>query len=352
MLDRQPVALEPANQRRRRGGTADHHAHAAAQLPALRLLVQRLLDRHPHGRHAKRKRCLFVLHDLEQVLNAHVLAGHGQVAADHGRGERNAPRINVEHGRDHEHGVVAGKIEAIGQRYGQRMQHHRAVRMHNALRTPDGAGGVAHAARGILVQRRIAIVGSIAGDERLVILIRRGYRGAGGRDHDDAIDVDQRQHLFEQGQQDVVNENNTVARVLDDVGDVLRRQAEVERVQNRPGGRDAEIGLHVPGTVPHQGADRLAGLHTGIDQRFGQPPRPVIHRGPGRAGYRFVGEARDDLMIAEELPAALKQMVHAERNLHHRGTHARSPLPQLSRFAPDDTNGALRRFLRFFVKLS
>src|SRR5208283_5655350 len=118
------------------------------------------------------------------------------------------------------------------------------------LGAPGGAGGVAHAAWGVFVQCGIDEVRRVGGDKRLVVLVARWYWGAAGRYHDDPFDLHQRQHLLEQRQQDVVNQDDPVTRIPDDVSEVIRRQAEIERMQSRPGRRDAEVGLEVPDAVP------------------------------------------------------------------------------------------------------
>ena len=58
--------------------------------------------------------------------------------------------------------------------------------------------------------------------------------------------------------------------VVGDVGDVLGRQARVERVQHRADAGDAEIELEVAVGVPGDGADAVAELDAQTLQRLGE----------------------------------------------------------------------------------
>ena len=65
--------------------------------------------------------------------------------------------------------------------------------------------------------------------------------------------------------------------VVDDVGQLLGREPDVERVQHGPHAGDGEIGLEVALVVPAEGADAVARLDAEPGQGGGQllgPGRP------------------------------------------------------------------------------
>ena len=100
--------------------------------------------------------------------------------------------------------------------------------------------------------------------------------------------------LFPQRQQHLVDEHGAVVRVVDDVGELVGVEAEVERVEHAAHQRDAEVGFEVRTVVPAERRDAVAGLDAESMQRAGEAPRADREVGVGVAMDRLVGSARHD----------------------------------------------------------
>jgi hypothetical protein len=94
------------------------------------------------------------------------------------------------------------------------------------------------------------------GQQGLVVGEFGRHRGAGEGKDDDLLEGVQVRELPVQRQQHVVDDQETVFRVGGDPADLVRRQAQVQRVHHPAGGRDAEITLQVRMVVPAQVATR------------------------------------------------------------------------------------------------
>ena len=73
--------------------------------------------------------------------------------------------------------------------------------------------------------------------------------------------MEARRELLQQRHQRVVDEDDLVLGVVDDVGQLLLEQADVERVQHRAGAGHREVQLEVALVVPGERADAVARLH-------------------------------------------------------------------------------------------
>ena len=85
-------------------------------------------------------------------------------------------------------------------------------------------------------------------------------------------------------------------------------EAEVERVEDEAAARDAEVRLVVLVVVPAERRDAVAALETRLAQRDRELPCAAQRLAVVRAVEALVGEARDDLAVAEERlrPAQLR----------------------------------------------
>jgi hypothetical protein len=86
----------------------------------------------------------------------------------------------------------------------------------------------------------------------------RGDRLAGQRHDDDFFELHLGAELCQQRQQHVVDDNKTVLRVVGDIGDVVRREPQVERVHDAARRRNAEVAFEVRVMVPRQRRDPVA----------------------------------------------------------------------------------------------
>ena len=147
---------------------------------------------------------------------------------------------------------------------------------------PGRAARVAHGERLVLVELRVAVrVGIRAGEQLLV----------GVLDDEDVLDPRALAELLEQRHEAAVDDHRAVAGVVGDVGEIVRVQPEVERVQHEARARDPEVGLEVRVVVPRERGDAVASLETELVQRDRELPRPPAEVGVRVAVERPVGEA-------------------------------------------------------------
>ena len=97
--------------------------------------------------------------------------------------------------------------------------------------------------------------------------------------------------LLEQRQERAVDDHGAVARVSRDVREVVRVEAEVERVEDEAAARDAEVRLVVLVVVPAERRDAVAALEPGLLQRDRELPRAAQRLAVGRAVEALVGHA-------------------------------------------------------------
>ena len=102
-------------------------------------------------------------------------------------------------------------------------------------------------------------------------------------------DLDDQRH---EGQ---VGEQHGIAGMGDDVADVVRRQARVHGMANRPHARDRPIQLQVPIAVPGHGGDAVAVLHAKPRQHVGEAARSRLDRGIIGAVKARLGNPGDQL---------------------------------------------------------
>ncbi len=155
------------------------------------------------------------------------------------------------------------------------------MRIDNAFRAPGRTRGVTHRTRIVLIHFRVVEVAGRGSEERLVVIHAAGNRFAVQRHNDHALEIDLVTKLRQQGKQHIVNDQEPVPGVIGDIGDVLRREAQIERVQDAARSDHAEIGFKVGVMVPHQGRHAITRLETGARQRFGQKARAPVKIGIG-----------------------------------------------------------------------
>ena len=317
------VAGEAADQRFRHSRAADDHAHAWRQAIALGVGIEQLQDRDPDRRHAERVRGLFEHEQVDEIGRAEMRTGKDQLDAHHRRAVRNAPAVGVEHRRHRQDAVLGGEIPVIGLVRDQRVQHHRAVRVHDAFRPAGRAGRVAHRDRIILVVPGILETLRCGGEEFLVIDVRRGNRRAGERHDDDLLEPHLITELCEQRQQAIVDDEKAILGVMGDPRDLFRREAQVERVRHAAGGRNPEVAFEMRVVIPAERGDAVALLQSRRQQRRRQLARAPVEIGEAVAMQRLVRQAADDFGLRIDLAGALQQSVAGQRHaLHRRANHA------------------------------
>jgi hypothetical protein len=120
----------------------------------------------------------------------------------------------------------------------------------------------------------------------------------------------------------LVRDQDAVARVRRDVREVVRVQAQVQRVRDHAADRDADVGLEVLVMVPAEGPDTVAVLQAElVAERGGELARTRRELGVGVAMPAAVGQSRDDLPVAEELLAAPQDRRHVQLVVHDQAFH-------------------------------
>ncbi len=288
-----------------------------------RVRIQVLQHGHPDRRNAGGDRHFFPLEQIDQAGWIQVRPWHHQLGAEHHRGEGEPPRVGVEHRDDGKDRVALGDVHTGAEREAEGVEHERAVRVEHAFRLTGGASGVAHGRRLVLlrlgqIHRRLGL-----GEQRFVFQIARRHR-LGRADDDDGLDGrNERANLLPERQQRFVDQQELVLRVIDDVGELLGVEAEVEGVEDAADERDGEIGLEVRAVVPGERGDAVAGDDAEVGEGAGEPPGAVAEVAHGVAVNRLVREARDDLATpVDRLPSA-EDGRQGERVVHHEAVHAR-----------------------------
>ena len=123
---------------------------------------------------------------------------------------------------------------------------------------PGRAARVTHRRGLVLVQLGVAPRVRVGRREQLLVRVL---------DDEHVLDLRPAEELLEQRQQAAVDDHGPVARVGRDVGEVVRVQAQVQRVQHEAAARDAEVRLVVLVVVPAERRDAVAALEAEALQR-------------------------------------------------------------------------------------
>ena len=205
------------------------------------------------------------------------------------------------------------------------MDRDRAVRVERALRLARGAARVAHGRGGPLVDLALLEVARLGAREEVLVLDRAvGRRPVA--DRDDVLEPGALAEVLDERPEHLVRDEHLVARVRRDVGDVVGMEAEVQRVGHHAADRDADVGLQVLVVVPAERPHAVAVLQPElVAERCREPARPWRELGVRVAVPALVGQARDDLPVAEELLAAPQDRGHVELVVHDQAVHFSLP---------------------------
>ena len=147
-------------------------------------------------------------------------------------------------------------------------------------------------------------------------------RRAREREHDHLLERVLVGELAVERQQDVVDDQEAVLGVGGDPADLVRRQAQVQRVHHAAGGRNAEVALEVGVVVPAQRRDAIALLQAERAQRRRRARACAggTRRSCACAATCPAGARRS--AAAEQRAGAVQQVVERQRHVHHRRLHA------------------------------
>ena len=256
-------------------------------------------------------------------------AGKHQRRAGERRRERQRPAVGVEQ-RHHRHHHVARR-DALGvrQRRHEGVQHVGAVRIEHALRIAGGAGGVAHAGRGVFVEAFPGEIGIDLADPVLVgdrVLQRRLRHVRGVGEHDVALDGRQLVgDLFQQRHEGEVDHHHAVLGVIDDPDDLVGKQPRVDGVIDRADAEDAVPGFHVPPGVPGQRRHPVAELDAVLVQPLRHLERALADLPVVRRVDRAFDRARDDRPAAVLDRGMVDDAMAQQRPILHQTEHGVPP---------------------------
>ena len=131
---------------------------------------------------------------------------------------------------------------------------------------------------------------------------------------------------FKQRHEALVDDHRFVPGVRRDVGEVVRVQAQVQRMQDKAAARDAEVRLVVLIVVPTEGRDAIAALHAEprqADRERACATATLRVRGAMEAAVRKTG---DDLLRTVVLLGPAQQGRKRQLVIHHQAVHRISPL--------------------------
>ncbi len=320
--DSQPVPLlERLDHRLRRGRAADDHRAHRRRVVLAWIRVELSEDPHPDRRHARGDRDLLLLERLEQALPVEERAGKDLLRADERAGEGEAPGVRMEHGDDGERRVLLGHGEDARHRGRERVHGDRSVGVERSLRLPGCPARVAHGSGGSLVDLAVGeIAGLGAGDE--ILVLDGAVRGRSVAYCDDVLEAGALAEVLDEGPEHLVRDEDAVARVCRDVGEVVRVEPEVEGVRDHAADGDADVGLEVLVVVPAERSDAVAVAQPELlAKRRGKPSCPLPELRVRVAVPAAIGKPRGDLPLAEELLGAAEDRRDVELVVHDQAFH-------------------------------
>ena len=240
----------------------------------------------------------------------------------------------MEHRHHRQDDVARGNPHRVGHRGDHAVQHVGAVAVDDALGVARCARGVAHAGRGILVERLPAIAAAgllkpfLVGDD--VGQRRLGHvRPVGQHDH-----LPQRLHrrrdLLDQRHEGQVDEDRPVLGMVHDPGDLVGKEPRVQRVVDAAHAHDAVPGLDMARRVPGQRGDAVAGGKPVALQPLGNLQRALARLPVGGAHDRALDRARDDLAVRMLSGRVVENLVAEQRPFLHQSEHCVPPQNSLS----------------------
>ena len=270
-------------------------------------MVEQQVEDGGHGQQASH---VVALDEIEQGARLEA-AEHDVLAADHGQEVGRAPAVDVEQ-RDHvQDDIVLG--EAQPELRVQAVQVELPVGHRHALGQSGRAARVEQLGHGVLVDVRGQRFGRGGRQERLVFELGHAAR-LPFDDHEARPAAELRCDLLEERGEVALEEDDLRAGVVEDVGDLVGCQADVDRVEHGARLDDAVVRLQQLVGVVGQERHPLARLDAEPEQGVGQAVRSF--------GVFPVGElpiAVDDPdSVAEEGRRSVAELEDGERNEHRK----------------------------------
>src|SRR5713226_5592549 len=186
-----------------------------------------------------------------------------------------------------------------------------------------GARGVAHGCGGIFIKLRPVIVLGLTSNEALVVNRRLQLAGGVGSLAHNHVELHCGQlirDLLQQRYQVAINKNDLVFGVVDDVDQLVGKQADIEGVQDSTHAGNSEIEFKVAVGVPGKGGNTITLGNSGVVQCMSElhtafPPLAV-----GVTMYASVGLG-DDLFTGEDTRNTVEKMLQCQWVVHYQALH-------------------------------
>ena len=205
------------------------------------------------------------------------------------------------------------------------MQQRRAMAVQHALGIAGGAGCVAQRGRGVLVELGPVEIVVLGGEQLFVaeqVRDRNGrhVRAVGHRDP--ALDaLACRSEPFDERRERQVEEAMAILGMIDDVSELVGKQARIDGVDHRARAGHRVIELEVAIAVPRERADAIARLHAQARQCAGEAARADVGGAIGVTVDRAFDGARHDLGVAVVAIRVADQRRDHQRLIHHQAEH-------------------------------
>ena len=248
-------------------------------------------------------------------------AGKDLLRADERAREGKAPGVGVEHRHDRQHDVRLADAERARLRRGERVDHDRAVRVDDALGLARRAARVTHRRRRALVDVPVGECLRVGGRDQILVLDRAGRRLA-GTDRDHVLEPDPVAERLHERPQRLVGDQDAIAGMRRDVGEVVGVEPQVERVGDEAADRSAEVGLQVLVVVPGERRDAVTVDEAElVAERERELLRAAGEVGVGVGVPALVGQPARDRLVAEQLLAAPQDRPHVQLVVHRQALH-------------------------------
>jgi hypothetical protein len=122
-------------------------------------------------------------------------------------------------------------------------------------------------------------------------------------------------------QQDVINKNNLIIRVVDDERELVGMEAQVERVEDATGQWNAEVRFQVLIVVPTKSRDTVSWPDAKPLKRRSEASRANGEVRIGMTMYRFVRAASDDRAAREDALRTAEDRRQGKREVHRQTIH-------------------------------
>ncbi len=214
---------------------------------------------------------------------------------------------------------------AVAEQLRQRVDGDRAVRVDDALRAAGRPARVAHRGREPLVDVALLELVCARGRQQLLVVDRAvGRRSVADGDH--VLEADTVLERLGQRPEHLVDEQDAVAGVLGDVGEVVGVEAKVERVRDHPAGGEPEVRLEVLVVVPAERPDAVAVAQPELlAQRDREPLRAVDEVGIGVGVPALVRQAGCKLPLGVKLLGPAHDRRDVQLVVHDQALHLTLP---------------------------